>query len=319
MDKLLIGLLIVLLFFIPVLLKKPWELTSNVQPGETELQEELCEFVIKIKGEDEPIPLEEYIVGVVAAEMPATFHAEALKAQAVAARTYALRTTRNGEKTIATDVTAQVYSNVKKRKDRWGKEFKANERKVRQAVEATAGEVLIHGEEMISAMFFSTSNGKTETAQNFSGNEVAYLQSVDSPGESDVAPKVERKVEIPIAKWNSLIGGVWNADDFRAMQLVRNPTGRVQKVVAPNVAMSGREMRELLNLASTDFNIAFDVNNQLVIVTTLGYGHGVGMSQYGAEALAQQGWPAEKILMHYYTAVKIKKFTISDPQCLKTP
>lgn len=319
MDKLLIGLLIVLLFFIPVLLKQPWETTSNVQPGETELQEELCDIVIKIEGEDKPIPLEEYIVGVVAAEMPATFHLEALKAQAVAARTYALRNTSNGEKTIAADVSAQVYSNLKKRKVRWGKEFKGNERKVRQAVNETAGEVLIYGEEMISAMFFSTSNGKTETAQNFSGNDVAYLQSVDSPGESDVAPKVERKVEIPLAKWNTIIGGTWSADDFRAMKLVRNPTGRVQKVVAPNVEVSGREMRELLNLASTDFNIAFDVNNQLVIITTLGYGHGVGMSQYGAEAFAQQGWPAEKILMHYYTEVKIKKFTISDPQCLKTP
>ena len=78
-------------------------------------------------------------------------------------------------------------------------------------------------------------------------------------------------------------------------------------------------MRELLGLASTDFDIAFDVTNKIVHVTTTGYGHGVGMSQYGAEAYAQKGWTAEKILLHYYTGTQIKKFTLLDSQCLKTP
>ncbi|AMQ07932.1 MULTISPECIES: stage II sporulation protein D [Sporosarcina] len=315
MDKLLTALFIILLFFIPLLLRQTPEKVT--EPGEQKV--ELCPVDIMIAGADKPISLEEYVVGVVAAEMPATFQEEALKAQAIAARTYALQTTDNGKKAIAPDVSAQVYSSEEKRKERWGKEFKRNEKKVRAAVEATAGDTIVYQDKMISAMFFSTSNGKTETAQNFSGNDIPYLQSVESPGEGDVEAKVERTAEIPLAKWNKTIGGKWNADSFRSLQLVRNPTGRVQKVVTSEFQASGREVRELLGLASTDFDIAFDVTNKIVHVTTTGYGHGVGMSQYGAEAYAQKGWAAEKILLHYYTGTQIKKFTLLDSQCLKTP
>jgi stage II sporulation protein D len=315
MDKLLTALFIILLFFIPFLVRQtPEKVVEN-----EEKKVELCSVDISIAGADKPIPLEEYVVGVVAAEMPATFHKEALKAQAIAARTYALRTTDNGKKPIATDVSAQVYSSEAKRKERWGKEFKRNEKKVRAAVEATAGDTIVYQDKMISAMFFSTSNGKTETAQNFSGNDIPYLQSVESPGEGDVEAKVERTAEMTLAEWNKTIGNNWNDDHFRSLQLVRNPTGRVQKVVTSDFQASGREMRELLGLASTDFDIVFDVTNKIVHVTTTGYGHGVGMSQYGAEAYAQKGWTAESILLHYYTGTQIKKFTILDSQCLKTP
>ncbi|WP_203248464.1 stage II sporulation protein D [Sporosarcina beigongshangi] len=315
MDKLLAVLFIILLFFIPVLLKQPPDTSSKIE----ETEEKLCPIMITVAGMDKSITLEEYVVGVVAGEMPATFQQEALKAQAIAARTYALRTTNYGEKPIAADVSAQVYSSEAQRKKRWEKEFKNNERKVRAAVEATAGDTLVYGEEMISAMFFSTSNGKTETAQNFSGNDIPYLQSVDSPGEEDVAPKVERESKMELAEWNDKIGSQWGAERFKSLQLVRNPTGRVQKVVASNFEMSGREMRDLLGLASTDFDIAYDVTNEIVHMTTIGYGHGVGMSQYGAEAYAQKGWKAEDILLHYYSGAQIKKFTLVDSKCLKTP
>ena len=315
MDKLLTALFIILLFFIPFLLRQTPETVK--EPEEQKV--ELCPVDITIAGADKPITLEEYVVGVVAAEMPATFQEEALKAQAIAARTYALQTTDNGKKPIATDVSAQVYSSEAKRKERWGKEFKRNEKKVRAAVEATAGDTIVYQDKMISAMFFSTSNGKTETAQNFSGNDIPYLQSVESPGEGDVEAKVERTAEMTLAEWNKTIGGKWDADNFRSLQLVRNPTGRVQKVVTSGFQASGREVRDLLGLASTDFDIAFDVTNKIVHVTTIGYGHGVGMSQYGAEAYAQKGWTAENILLHYYTGTQIKKFTLLDSQCLKTP
>ncbi|WP_318617019.1 stage II sporulation protein D [Sporosarcina sp. YIM B06819] len=284
-----------------------------------ETKVELCPVMITVAGMDKPIPLEEYVVGVVAAEMPITFQEEALKAQAIAARTYALRTTDNGNRPIAADVSAQVYASEAQRKERWKKEFKRNEKKVRTAVKATAGDTLMYENKMISAMFFSTSNGKTETAQNFSGSDIPYLQSVDSPGEEDVAATVERKSTMALAEWNNLIGSEWDAEQFKSLQLVRNPTGRVQKAVTSGFEASGREMRDLLGLASTDFDIAFDVTNQIVHVTTTGYGHGVGMSQYGAEAFAQKGWTAEDILLHYYTGTEIKKFTLLDSECLKTP
>ena len=178
---------------------------------------------------DKPIPLEEYVVGVVAAEMPVTFQEEALKAQAIAARTYALQTTDNGKKPIAADVSAQVYSSEAKRKERWGKEFKRNEKKVRAAVEATAGDTIVYEDEMISAMFFSTSNGKTETAQNFSGNDIPYLQSVESPGEEDVAAKVERTAEMPLAEWNKTIGSNWDADMFQILTTCPQSNGACTK------------------------------------------------------------------------------------------
>lgn len=315
MDKLLTVLFIILLFFIPILLKQPLP-TKNLTE---ESEEELCPVEIQVEGLPEPIPLEEYVVGVVAAEMPATFHMEALRAQAIAARTYALRATESGKKVIAADVSAQVYATEADRKKRWKTDFRRNEKKVRAAVEATAGEIVRYEDQMISAMFFSTSNGKTEAAKNFSGNDIPYLQSVESAGEETVAPQVERKTEMPLAEWNQAMGISWSADHFRALQLVRNSSGRVQKAVTTGHEISGREMRDLLGLASTDFDIAFDVMNEIVHVTTTGYGHGVGMSQYGAEAYAQKGWKAEAILQHYYTGTQIKKFNLNDSECLKTP
>jgi stage II sporulation protein D len=315
MDKLLTVLFIILLFIFPVLLKQ----TPEISKPKVEEPAGVCSIDISVAGEDMPIPLEEYVIGVVAAEMPVTFHEEALKAQAIAARTYALRATDNGQKQIAADVSAQVYLTEKQRKDRWKKDFKRNEKKIQAAIQETAGDLLVYEDQMISAMFFSTSNGKTETAQNYSGSEIPYLQSVDSPGEEGVAPTVERKTEIKIAEWNRMVGVDWDAENFKSLQLVRNPTGRVQKVVSTGFEKSGREMRELLGLASTDFNIAYDVTHQVVHITTTGYGHGVGMSQYGAEAFAQKGWTSDSILLHYYSGTEIKNITSLDSECLKSP
>jgi len=315
MDKLLTVLFIILLFFMPIILKPALTADKTAKVA----YDDPCTVWITVEGMDEPLPLEEYVLGVVAGEMPATFQEEALKAQAIAARTYALRSTDNGKKTIAATVSAQVYKNKAERKERWGKEFKRNEQKLREAVEATSNQVIEYEGEMITAMFFSTSNGKTEASQNYSGNPIPYLQSVDSPGEAEVAPEVERRKEMTLTEWNRLIGSTWTADRFKNLQLVRNQTGRVQKAVSDNFEMSGRDMRDALGLPSTDFNIAYDVTNQIVHVTTLGYGHGVGMSQYGAEAFAQKGWTAEQILAHYYTGTLINNFENNESECLKTP
>lgn len=322
MKKLWIVLLlsVLLLFFIPVLLLKEVEVLPVTGPETVQKKEaELCDVAITVLGTDKPLTLEEYVTGVVAAEMPATFHNEALKAQAIAARTYALRLTENGKNPIAADVSAQVFLNEDERKKRWGKAFANNEKKVKKAIQESAGEIVLYEDELITAMFFSTSNGKTETAQNFGGNEIPYLQSVESLGEADVAPAYEESIEITLGKWNAALGSQWDADMFKALKLVRNSTGRVQKVVSTGYEVDGREMRELLGLRSTDFDIAFDVTNEIVHIKTLGNGHGVGMSQYGAEVLAQEGWSAKKIIQHYYTGTTIKKMTIEDPTCLKSP
>lgn len=306
-------LMIALLFVFPLLLMKS---PSELRQSETAL--EYCPFTITVEGVDKPIPLEEYVKGVVAAEMPANFHKEALKAQALAARTYALRTTKKGVEPIAKDVSAQVYYTVEERKKNWGKDFAKKEKKIEVAVQETAGEVILYEDELISAMFFSTSNGRTETAENYSGTNIPYLQSVESVGEEAFTTAYQEEMEIPLEKWNAALGTNWDQEMFQSLQLIRNSSGRVQKIVTNGFEKEGREVRELLGLRSTDFNIAFDVTNELIIINTVGYGHGVGMSQYGAEAFAQKGSTAYDIIEHYYTDILIEKILINDPACLKT-
>ena len=223
-----------------------------------------------------------------------------------------------GRRPIQATVSAQVYKNPAERKKRWGKEFKANDKRLREIVKSTSDNIIVYEDEMITAMFFSTSNGKTETAQNYSGNPIPYLQSVESPGEDVVEAQVERRIEMPLNEWNEALGDEWKADRFRSLQLIRNQTGRVQKAQTTNFEMTGREMREALGIASTDFDIAYDITNKIVIITTKGYGHGVGMSQFGAEAFAQKGWTAESILTYYYSGTTIKKFELDESECLKT-
>lgn len=311
-----LTLLTLLLFLFPLLISKE---SPGMKTGDLEAEIELCPFTIMVEGVDEPLLLEEYVKGVVAAEMPVSFHPEALKAQALAARTYALRTTKKGEQAIAKDVSAQVYYTEAERKKNWGKDFAKKEKKIEEAVEATAGEVILYEDELISAMFFSTSNGQTEAAKNFSGSDIPYLQSVASTGEEKLTPAYKEETKFSLTEWNAAFGTDWNAVMFESLQLIRNSSGRVQKILTKGLEKEGREVRELLGLRSTDFNIAFDVTNQLVLINTVGYGHGVGMSQYGAEVLAQENSTAYDIIAHYYTGTTVKKILINDPTCLKTP
>lgn len=189
---------------------------------------------------------------------------------------------------------------------------------IEEAVAETEGEVIVYDGELISAMFFSTSNGQTETAQNYSGADIPYLQSVESVGEEALTTAYQEETEISLQKWNEALGVNWDEEMFQSLQLIRNSSGRVQKIVTDGFEKEGRAVRELLGLRSTDFNIAFDVTNEHVLIQTVGYGHGVGMSQYGAEALAQKGETAYNIIAHYYTDTKIEKILINDPACLKS-
>lgn len=318
MKKQWIALLLftLILFSFPFLVIKKYPRVNVAHMPE---EAEVCPFEITVEGVDEPIPLEAYVHGVVAAEMPVTFHEEALKAQALAARTYALRVTEKGAKPIAKDVSAQVFYTEGERKKNWGKAFSKNERKIANAVKETAGEFVFYEDELISAMFFSTSNGQTEAAKNFSGTDIPYLQSVASTGEDQLAPTYEEEAKIPLERWNEALGVNWNAETFESLQLVRNASGRVQRIEVDGFTKAGREVREQLDLRSTDFDIAFDLTNNLVLIDTVGYGHGVGMSQYGAEALAQEGSSAHEIIKHYYQGTTIRKINIHDPSCLKTP
>lgn len=306
-------LLALSLFYTPILLIEPVE---SSMPLTTE--EEECVIMLTVAGETVQIPLEEYVVGVVAGEMPADFHIEALKAQAIASRTYALYVTENGQQPIEPTVEHQVYRSEDERRERWGKAFKDNEKKVREAVQATKGQVILYKDELITAMFFSTSNGMTETAKNYSGHAIPYLNSVESSKEAVIAPNFSNTFEIPLEDWNTAFGYQWNDDLFKDLKLVRNTSGRVQTLLAGDYTYTGREVRDKLKLPSTDFDIAYDLSNDIVHITTTGYGHGVGMSQYGAEAFAREGWTAPDILTYYYQNTEIKNLPIEEEACLKS-
>ncbi len=292
------------LFLLPLqLIKKLPKDAQDTSPEETVA----CEPVlIRVEGHAEPLPIEEYIKGVVSAEMPATFNLEALKAQAIAARTFALKTTNFGATSIKPTTSHQAFISEKERIP------PAN---IAQAITETASQVLTYDNELITAMFFSTSNGKTESAEGYSGNKIPYLVTTDSIGDF-TSPKFSQTKTFTLKEWNEAFGFIWTADHFNKLTLKANESQRIQQVTTAKHEWTGREIRDILGLPSTDFNINAS-NPNLITVSTKGYGHGVGMSQYGANAMAQEGRKAEDILGHYYPKTKIKNFQSIQTACLK--
>lgn len=292
------------LFFFPFLFKTS-EKKSEAAVEPTTTFKNACEITVQVSGSDIPIKLEEYVVGVVAAEMPVSFHVEALKAQAIAARTYVLKATEYGQVPIEPTVAKQVFYDEDTRKENWNQSYEDYEKKVREAVESTASEVIQYNGELITAMFHSMSNGMTESSENYSGTALPYLQSVAST-DFQYAENYETTSTFTIEKWNQLLNGKWTINDVKLIRLQKNNTGRVETVTLKDKVWTGREFRTLLNLRSTDFQIKLENGN--IVVTTEGYGHGVGMSQYGADAMADNGSTAHEIIAHYYKNTSIEKF-----------
>lgn len=248
----------------------------------------------------EEVELEEYVVGVVASEMPANFEMEALKAQAIAARTYVMKSlAQSGE---LTDTTKnQVYHNTEELKDVWKDRYEENLAKIQEAVNSTVGQVITYDDELITASFFSTSNGYTESAEEVWGEEVPYLQSVTSSWDENVkkflveevlrVEEVESKLKVNLT--DGQVGSVLSYTEGK----------RVDEIAIGDKVFTGKEVREKLGIRSADFTMMKKGNE--VIITTKGYGHGVGMSQYGANALALEGKSYEDILHYYYKGVEI--------------
>lgn len=298
LTRFLIGLLVVLLFALPLFFHEKEKKSAAVKVVEA------CEAMINVEGQANPMPLEEYVLGVVAAEMPISFHEEALKAQAIAARTYVLKTTNGGQDSISPTVLRQVFIDKEQRMSKWGEYFPGNESKLEKIIEETRGRILNYKGELITAMFHSMSNGQTESSEGYSGNEVSYLSTVDSEWDKNLPNFTQAKV-ISLRDWQLIFGSNFGKEDFTGLVLERNESNRVARMVTEEKVWEGREVRELLDLRSTDFDVTFDSGKELVTIITRGYGHGVGMSQYGADAMAQIGESAESILKHYYQDIEI--------------
>lgn len=258
------------------------------------------------EGTVEEMDMDEYLVGVVLAEMPASFEPEALKAQAVAARTYARKAWQTGGKhgdgSVCTDASCcQAYIRESDYLARGGTEEGAE--KVRRAVEATSGYVLTYGGELIEATYFSCSGGRTEDAVQVWGTDYPYLKSVESPGEESASHNTDTVTFTPEQFRNAL--GIPLSGSPRSWfgPPVYTQGGGVASMTVGGQEYSGTQLRSALGLRSTAFSIT--ATDTLITITTRGYGHRVGMSQYGADAMAVSGSTYEQILAHYYRGAEL--------------
>ncbi|MBX5476128.1 MAG: stage II sporulation protein D [Clostridia bacterium] len=267
------------------------------------------------------LPLETYLAGVVAAEMPASFDLEAMKAQAVVARTYAVRHLRAfGGGGCAAHPPADVCSSPEESqawlseselRKRWGREFPAYWRKVNAAVRATRGLIALYGGEPIDAVYFAASGGRTEDARYVWGHVVPYLKSVPSPGERD--PYEGATARFTWAEVAARLG--IDPDAFLARPpsarfavLSRTPSGRAFYVRAGAEILRATDVRARLGLRST-WIVAVEADRQGLTLHTKGWGHGVGLSQYGAQAMAERGRDFRAIVRWYYQGVEVEPWT----------
>ncbi|MGW6384742.1 stage II sporulation protein D [Peribacillus butanolivorans] len=260
--------------------------------------------------EIENIPLEEYVVGVVASEMPVSFELEALKAQSLAARTFLVKqmlSNSNINLPEGTDITDnfqyhQVYKNKKELANEWQENYKSNISKIQKAVDATKGQILTYDEKPIDASFFSTSNGYTENSEDYWGNKTPYLKSVESPWDIQ-SPKFQYQTTIQVSKFEELLGIKLNNDVNIGTVISKSKGNRIKFFEINDKKYSGKTIRDKLKLNSSDFT--FKREGSKVIINTKGNGHGVGMSQYGANGLAQEGKNYKDIINYYYQDVTI--------------
>lgn len=258
-------------------------------------------------GVIEEVPIEEYIVGVIAGEMPISFELEALKAQAVAARSYVMtQIERNKKKEydVIDTVTNQVYLDREYLVSAWNESYSTNINKIKTAVLDTKGEYIAYDGKVAEALFFSTSPGMTENSEDIFNNKVPYLRSVSSTWDS-ISPAYVTNKTFTLQEFYDLLG--LNYSEYLIVEVIsETTTGRIKKIKINNKEFTGGEILSKLKLKSTYFEIIKE--GEKIIVKNKGYGHGVGMSQYGAQAMALQGYKYDDILKYYYTGVEIKKF-----------
>lgn len=297
------ALLIAIPFFVVLLLYG--------QEKQKEIEKEKKEIYVRVKreatGNIEKIALEDYIVGVLAGEMPISFHIEALKAQAVAARSYVLKrieTNKTNEYDVVDSVSNQVYLDDDYLKSRWKDDYNKNIMKLKKAVSDTEYQYISYDGAVADALFFSTSNGYTEDSENIFSFETPYLRSVESIWDKETSPVFnDQKTFSKVDFFNML--EIAYSNDLKIEILEKSNTGRVLKIKINGVEMLGTDVRTKLQLRSNDFNIIEE--DEIIRIKTSGYGHGVGMSQYGALGMANNGHKYDEILKHYYSGIEIKK------------
>ena len=275
-----------------VSLKKELPPVQNAMPPAEVLEDNIVHIMRKEGQVD--IPLETYLEGVVGSEMPASFEMEALKAQAVAARTFVCKRAYQVDDSTA----SQVYHSDEELRTIWKEQYDVYHQKIKDAIQATKGIVMTYGGECITAAFFSSSNGFTNNAEDYWANPSPYLRSVASSWDIE-ADNNEQRVFIETTALARALGFQNNIRSMSTPERYEN--GYVKSVTIDGIVFSGREVREKLQLRSSAFEIQIEEDGYTFI--THGFGHGIGMSQYGAQAMALEGNSYEEILKHYYTDI----------------
>ena len=258
--------------------------------------------VYRLNGSVIKLNMTDYLIGVVSSEMPASFNLEALKAQSVLARTYALKA-KQTKKKLTDTVSTQSYIDVDQMKNKWENSFNTYYNKIKNAVENTNGEYLSYNGNYIEALYHSTNNGKTESSLDVFGNYYPYLISVSSEYDKNASSYL-RTINMPIDTISNKLGLNLNNDSVISI-LSYTDGGNIKEININGNNFSGKNVRELLGLRSADFDISISDNN--ANITTRGYGHGVGMSQYGANGMANAGYSYKDILSHYYPGTTLTK------------
>lgn len=319
----LLGSVLVTIIIIPMVLISSCDISGpKVEKEQIVENSQMVKVYISKTKEIVEMDLEEYIKGVISGEMPASFEMEALKAQAVAARSYAvsrmMKFKDGGQSAhpgaaLCDDVHCQVWLSKDKLREvkpkYWMRDYWP---KIEEAVEETQGLILTYkGEPIGEPLFHSSSGGRTENSEDVFASAVPYLRSVESPYEENTPHYSDVQV-VTIQSFISKFKSKYNDSDINTSNLKtalkileRSAGGRILKMQVGNKAVTGREIRELLGLRSANFKMTID--NKNIEITTFGNGHGVGMSQYGANGMALNGYNFEEILKHYYVGTDVMK------------
>lgn len=302
MKKMLLLTVIIIILPTLLIILKPKEKKVNTYKFEENIK-------IRVKRNElnkiETINLEKYLIGVLAGEMPVSYDIEALKAQAVAARTYALRKieiNKQKEYDVIDTTNDQVYLDDEYLKKTWNNKYNEYIKKIKQAIKETTGEYMTYEGKTIQALFFSTSSGKTENCKDVFGENLPYLVSVSSTWD-ETSPSYMNQTTLTKEEFYKKLEIPYNEN--LDIKIERNETNSINEITINNNKIRGTDFRFKLGLKSTNVEIEEQENN--IIIKSKGYGHGVGMSQYGASQLAQQGYKYKEILKYYYQGIEIKK------------
>lgn len=263
----------------------------------------------KESGKIEKISANDYLCGVLAAEMPASYETEALKAQAVAAYTFALyRKERTKEKYDITDdyKTDQSYTPLSQAQEKWGEKSSEYTAKIKSAVASVSGMYLSYENKTALSVYHAISSGKTESCKEVWGNDIPYLVATDSAFDK-TSPSYISTLTLSVAELKEKLKGytITESTQDYFKNIKKTDSGRVKTLNLCGKEVTGSDIQKALYLRSASFDVV--CQNDSFTFTVYGYGHGVGMSQYGANAMAKQGSSYKEILYHYYKGCKIKK------------